>query len=186
MQLDLDGYPVTVIDTAGIRETDDPVEQEGVRRARARAADADLVLWLADLSQVAIQRDGTAPVWMVRNKIDLEAAGRPLADESGAGPVFQISASRGDGVPELIAALVGFAQRYFGGTEGGLIGRTRQRKLLQETVASLRRCIEVIGQGEELAAEELRTAAHSLGRLLGRVDVEDILDVIFREFCVGK
>ena len=58
-------------------------------------------------------------------------------------------------MPELIAALVGFAQSYFGGSEGGLIGRTRQRKLLQETVASLQRCVEVVGQGEELAAEEL-------------------------------
>ena len=185
VQLDLDGYPVTVIDTAGIRATDDPVEQEGVRRARSRAADADLVLWLADLSPVPVQHDGTAPVWMVRNKIDLEAATRPLADASGQG-VFQISASRGDGLSELIAALVGFAQNYFGGSEGGLIGRTRQRKLLQETAVSLRRCVQVVGQGEELAAEELRVAAHSLGRLLGRVDVEDILDVIFREFCVGK
>ena len=82
--------------------------------------------------------------------------------------------------------MVGFAQNYFGSSEAGLIGRTRQRELLQETAISLRRCVEVIGQGEELAAEELRMAAHSLGRLLGRVDVEDILDVIFREFCVGK
>ena len=187
VQLDLDGYPVTVIDTAGIRETDDPVEQEGVRRARARAADADLVLWLSDSPQVAIDQDGVAPIWTVRNKIDLEEAGRSLAEAVMPGQgIFQISASRGDGVPELIAALVGFAQRYFGGAEGGLISRTRQRKLLQETVASLQRCISVIGQGEELAAEELRAAAHSLGRLLGRVDVEDILDVIFREFCVGK
>jgi len=86
----------------------------------------------------------------------------------------------------LITALVGFARDYFGGSESGLIGRTRQRKLLEETVASLRRSIDVVGQGEELAAEELRTAVHSLGRLLGRVDVEDILDKIFREFCVGK
>ena len=187
VQLDLDGYPVTVIDTAGIRETDDPVEQEGVRRARARAADADLVLWLSDSPQVAIEHDGVAPVWTVRNKIDLEEARRSLA-EAGVPEQesFQVSASRGDGVPELIAALVGFAQRYFGGTEGGLISRTRQRRLLQETVTSLQRCVAVVGQGEELAAEELRTAAHSLGRLLGRVDVEDILDVIFREFCVGK
>jgi tRNA modification GTPase len=185
VQLDLDGYPVTVIDTAGIRETDDPVEQEGVRRARARAADADLVLWLADSVQAEVQQHGTAPVWLVRNKIDLAAGGRPLAHrEAEVG--FEISASRGDGLPALIAALVGFAQDYFGGSEGGLIGRTRQRKLLQETAASLRRCIDVVDAGEELAAEELRTAAHSLGRLLGRVDVEDILDVIFREFCVGK
>ena len=185
VQLDLDGYPVTVIDTAGIRETDDPVEQEGVRRARARAADADLVLWLTDSPRAAVQHEGVTPVWTVRNKIDLEAAGRPLADTQRQ-EAFQISAIGGDGVPNLIAALVGFAQAYFGGGEGGLIGRTRQRRLLQETAASLERSIEVVEQGEELAAEELRAAAHSLGRLLGRVDVEDILDVIFREFCVGK
>jgi tRNA modification GTPase len=187
VQLDLDGYPVTVIDTAGIRETDDPVEQEGVRRARARAADADLVLWLSDSPQAAIDHDGIAPIWKVRNKIDLEGAGRPLAEAVAPGQgSFQISASRGDGVPELIAALVDFTQHYFGGTEGGLISRTRQRKLLQETATSLRRSVAVVGRGEELAAEELRLAAYSLGRLLGRVDVEDILDVIFREFCVGK
>jgi tRNA modification GTPase len=185
VQLDLDGYPVTVIDTAGIRETDDPVEQEGVRRARARAADADLVLWMTDGSQAAVRHDGAAPVWMVRNKIDLEEGSRPLADVAGQ-RVFQISASRGDGLPELIAALVDFAQNYFGSAEAGLIGRTRQRKLLQETAVSLGRCIEVVGEGEELAAEELRRGANFLGQLLGRVDLDDILDVIFREFCVGK
>ena len=106
--------------------------------------------------------------------------------EGGSYPEFRISAARGDGLSELIAALVGFAQDYFGTSEGGLISRTRQRGLLQETVESLQRSIDVVGQGEELAAEELRRAAYSLGRLLGRVDVEDILDVIFREFCVGK
>src|SRR6478735_5638258 len=85
VQLDLDGYPVTVIDTAGIRETDDPVEQEGVRRARARAAEADLVLWLADTAGAEIDREGRAPVWLVRNKIDLDASGRPMAEEQGQG-----------------------------------------------------------------------------------------------------
>jgi tRNA modification GTPase len=184
VQLDLDGYPVTVIDTAGIRETDDPVEKEGVRRARARAAEADLVLWLADAA-VEPAHDGGAPVWLVRNKIDLVAE-RPGDDGAPARREFRISARRGDGLPELISALVGFAQDYFGAGDGGLIGRTRQRTLLEETGESLRRSIDVVGQGEELAAEELRTAAHSLGRLLGRVDVEDVLDVIFREFCVGK
>jgi tRNA modification GTPase len=187
VQLDLDGYPVTVIDTAGIRETDDPVEQEGVRRARARAAEADLVLWLADALNEEMTRQGTAPVWLVRNKIDLEAAGQPVVLEQGPATArFRISARRGEGIPELVSALIGFAQDYFGSSEGGLISRARQRRLLEETAASLRRSLDVIGKGEELAAEELRSAAHSLGRLLGRVDVEDILDVIFREFCVGK
>jgi tRNA modification GTPase len=196
VQLDLDGFPVTVIDTAGIRETDDPVEQEGVRRARARAAEADLVLWLVDgpdqqpspsalasvwrHDEIALAGGDKidlagGSVWIVRNKIDL-----------AAGPEGGISASRGDGIPKLLAALIEFAQVFFGSGEGGLIGRWRQRLLLIETAASLQRSLDVIGTGEELAAEELRAAAHSLGRLLGRVDVEDILDVIFREFCIGK
>ena len=106
--------------------------------------------------------------------------------ESDRGIEFGVSAARGDGVQELIAALVMFARDFFGSGEDGLIGRARQRQLLQATEGMLRRSIEVIGEGEELAAEELRGAAVALGRLLGRVDVEDILDVIFREFCVGK
>lgn len=186
VQLDLDGYPVTVIDTAGIRETDDPVEQEGVRRACARAAEADLVLWLADSAGEGGAREGGAPVWLVRNKIDLVGARSIGPAEKSARPEFWISAARGDGIPELITGLVGFAHDFFGSGEGGLISRTRQRKLLQDTADSLRRGIEVVGQGEELTAEELRRAVMSLGRLLGRVDVEDILDAIFHQFCVGK
>jgi len=189
VQLDLDGYPVTVIDTAGIRETADPVEQEGVRRARRRAAEADLVLWMIDAEHEERGPAGDAPVWVVRNKIDLDAVSgvslrRPAGAAGGTG--FEISAGRGDGVAELIAALVAFARDYFGSGEDSLIGRERQRKLLLQTVHSLQCSIAVMGSGEELAAEELRAVAHSLGRLLGRVDVEDVLDVIFREFCVGK
>jgi tRNA modification GTPase len=187
VQLDLDGYPVTIIDTAGIRETDDPVEQEGVRRARARAGEADLVLWLADTAGAPVEYHGAAPVWLVRNKIDLvredagalDEQGRPMAE-------YRISARSGAGLSELVGAMVGFAQNYFGGSEGGLIARERQRTLLLATADSLRRSLGAVGKGEELVAEDLRAAAHSLGRLLGRVDVEDILDVIFREFCVGK
>jgi tRNA modification GTPase len=187
VQLDLDGYPVMVIDTAGIRETDDPVEQEGVRRARMRAGDADLVLWMIDAEHEASGHAGEAPVWVVRNKIDLEEAGEVgISSEARVGTNFKISASRGVGVAELIEALVVFARDYFGSNEDGLIGRHRQRELLRATVASLRRSMAVAAQGEELAAEELRAAADSLGRLLGRVDVEDVLDAIFREFCVGK
>lgn len=179
VQLDLDGYPVTVIDTAGIRETDDPVEQEGVRRARARAAEADLVLWLTDATRSADTAiAGHAPAWIVRNKIDL--------DPEGAREGFAISASRSDGLSELMAALVRFAHDFFGEIESGVITRQRQRDLLQQTADALRRSLGAIDQGEELAAEELRIAAYALGRLLGRVDVEDILDVIFREFCIGK
>jgi tRNA modification GTPase len=193
VQLDLDGYPVTVIDTAGIRETSDPVEQEGVRRARARAAEADLVLWLFDGQHEKNLPGGAAPVWLVRNKVDLERVDAAIPGQAAAAggrgldnADFRISASLGDGMEPLITALIGFAQDYFGSGENGLIGRERQRKLLEQTASSLRRSIGAILQGEELAAEDLRMAAFSLGRLLGRVDVEDILDRIFREFCIGK
>jgi tRNA modification GTPase len=184
VQLDLDGYPVTVIDTAGIRETDDPLEQEGVRRARARVAEADLVLWLSETDDSKVPEDGNSPAWLVRNKIDLARA--PAAVSGNGDPSFAISASRGDGLGELISALVGFAQEYFGSTEGGLITRVRQRELLLLAAASLERSVVAVREGEELAAEDLRSAAYALGRLLGQVDVEDILDVIFREFCIGK
>jgi len=193
VQLDLDGYPVTVIDTAGIRETDDPVEQEGVRRAQARAEDADLVLWLVEGSQ-AIDPDATrslwkagegdrtgGSIWIVRNKIDLGGVG-----EAGPRGEFGISASRGDGIPQLVDALVTFASEFFGTSEGALVTRARQRDLLRQAADSLRRSLELVEEGEELAAEELRAAAYALGRLLGRVDVEDVLGAIFQKFCIGK
>ncbi|GLR89411.1 tRNA uridine-5-carboxymethylaminomethyl(34) synthesis GTPase MnmE [Bradyrhizobium iriomotense] len=192
VQLDLDGYPVIVIDTAGIRETDDPVEQEGVRRARARAADADLVLWLADADRSEESRPaGTAPVWTVRNKVDLdEQALRSEANKvKGPDPrarMFAISARRGDGLPELIRALVEFAAEFFGTSEGALVTRARQRDLLSQAAGSLERSLALFGEGEEIAAEELRAAAYALGRLLGRVDVEDVLGAIFQKFCIGK
>jgi len=186
VQLDLDGYPVTVIDTAGIRETDDPVEQEGVRRARRRAAEADLVLWITDAEHAGVSPEGNAPLWLVRNKIDLPGTDTRLAGCARGGGTFAISAKRGDGIADLISGLVDYAHQFFGSSEDGLIGRARQRELLERTVDSLRRSITVAGRGEELIAEELRSASYSLGRLLGQVDVEDILDVIFRDFCIGK
>jgi tRNA modification GTPase len=197
VQLDLDGYPVTLIDTAGIRTTDDPVEQEGVRRARLRAAEADLVLWITDAKgeggEGEIDAGAEAPLWIVRNKIDLEiaeqvgrAGANPKVSPGSRNEAFRISASRGDGISELVAALTAFVRDYFGSGEGALIGRERQRRLLREAAEALERSMAVVAAGEELAAEELRVAAQSLGRLLGRVDVEDILDVIFSQFCIGK
>ncbi|MBR1088810.1 tRNA uridine-5-carboxymethylaminomethyl(34) synthesis GTPase MnmE [Bradyrhizobium manausense] len=187
VQLDLDGYPVTVIDTAGIRETEDPVEQEGVRRARARAEAADLVLWLVegergvDPDVVASVGRSAGAVWIVRNKIDLDGAAvaRPRGE-------LGISASRADGIPELVDALVKFAADFFGTGEGALVTRARQRDLLTRASESLHRSLGLVEEGEELAAEELRAAAYALGRLLGRVDVEDVLGAIFQKFCIGK
>lgn len=192
VHLDLDGYPLTLIDTAGIRDTHDPVEQEGIRRARERARSADLVLWMVDASDANESLmdgvDNHAPVWTVRNKIDLavNSTTRKIVDPELRAHAFEMSAAQGEGVRELVAALVTFAQDFFGAVENGLISRTRHRTLLRETADSLQRAENATKIGDEILAEELRIAAHALGRLTGRVDVEDILDVIFREFCIGK
>jgi tRNA modification GTPase len=193
VHLDLGGYPMTLLDTAGIRDSDDPVEQEGVRRARSRAAAADLVLWVADLSASGTMVDeklSDTQVWRIKNKIDI-APPRPDRNESQFGQVinqsFAISAIDGTGVDGLVAALSDYAEQYFSQTEAVVVTRARHRQALVETVGALNRALSRShGEGEELIAEELRAAATTLGRLTGRVDVEDILDVIFRDFCIGK
>ncbi|MFZ5737913.1 MAG: tRNA uridine-5-carboxymethylaminomethyl(34) synthesis GTPase MnmE [Pseudomonadota bacterium] len=182
VQLDLDGYPVTVIDTAGLRDSDDPVEQEGVRRARLRAAAADLVLWLSTTTDASDPDVSGPEVWRVRNKIDLA---EDVPDLGLSQPDFGISAATGEGFADLLRELTRFAAHYFGSAEAGLITRERHRTLLADAAASLTRSL-VAGLAEEIVAEELRAAAHDLGRLLGRVDVEDVLGEIFGRFCIGK
>jgi tRNA modification GTPase len=190
VHLDLEGFPVTVLDTAGIRDTVDPVEQEGVRRARDRAAGADLVLWVTDATTTAdagpTEGQG-APVWQVRNKIDL--IGSPPTCSAGTCPktAFPVSALTGAGLPALIAALARHAGTALAGAETSLVTRERHRNALGEAVAALDRALAEGGGGrEDIIAEDLRLAARALGRLTGRVDVEDVLDVIFRDFCIGK
>jgi tRNA modification GTPase len=197
VHLDLAGYPVTLLDTAGIRDSDDPVEQEGVRRARERAAMADLVLWVSDAAAAdEAERNSVAglshaEIWLLQNKIDLVSANPGPRSESRpkewGNCSFAISATTGLGVGQFVAALTAYAANYFSATESVVITRARHRRALEETVASLERARREGGDGrEELIAEELRSAATTLGRLTGRVDVEDILDVIFRDFCIGK
>jgi tRNA modification GTPase len=268
VHLDLGGYPVTLLDTAGIRPTDDPVELEGVRRAQARAAEADLVLWLSDAREPAADRvagardpekrgavsrlrearfggrrkvgAGHAPigkdqvVWLVQTKADLASVSgeqsftgtesnlsstvndllpnlvrasltiRPEAltdvrNESVSGSMaktesatsaparsFRLSAVTGEGIEPLMAALAHEAAAQLDSGESVLITRARHRDALEETLAALRRVIAEPGRGEDLIAEDLRLAAAALGRLTGRIDVEDVLDVIFRDFCIGK
>ncbi len=187
VHLDLGGYPVVLLDTAGIRETIDPVEEEGVRRARARAADADLVLWLTGpLADLVLPPDvGAAPTWLVINKIDLLGGQPPSAAPAGQ-RTFAIAAEHGEGVAELASALGQAAADYFGSGESALVTRARQRGLLEIAVAALARAAEVGPGSDEILAEELRVAGHALGRLLGKVDVEDILSKIFNDFCIGK
>ena len=198
VHLDLDGYPVTLLDTAGIRDSAEPVEQEGVRRARERAAAADLVLWVIDPSAGGLAANGylenlaNAEIWLVRNKIDLavQVAPTPMrltSDNSECEFTLSISALTGIGMDALTAALSAYAETYFAATESAVITRARHRHALEETVAALDRALaRDHSTDEELVAEELRSAATTLGQLTGRVDVEDILDVIFRDFCIGK
>jgi tRNA modification GTPase len=190
VHLDLQGYPVTLLDTAGIRHSEDPVEQEGVRRAQARAADADLVLWLSDAtapSTAPPKRNESVPIWWIRNKVDLAAgAAEPRFGTIGQRS-FEISALHGTGVDDLLAELSLHASSVLQPSESVLITRERHRRVLQDAWDALRRALNSARNGaEDLIAEELRLAARALGRLTGRVDVEDILDVIFRDFCIGK
>ena len=193
VHLDLDGYPVTLLDTAGIRDSAEPVEQEGVRRARERAASADLVLWVIDPSAGGVAANEysenlvNAEVWLIRNKIDRACASAANANNSEYKFTISISALTGIGIEALTTALSAYAKTYFAATESTVITRARHRQALEETVAALDRAVaRGHANGEELIAEELRSAATTLGRLTGRVDVEDILDVIFRDFCIGK
>jgi tRNA modification GTPase len=193
VHLDLDGYPVTVLDTAGIRETDDPIEQEGVRRAQARADAADLVLWVVDAQAggSAVPSVGqAAPMWMIRNKIDLlDSALRRTqhGSDERSYDTYAISALTGAGVDALMAGLAAFVRDWLGRGEDVLITRERHRGALRQTIEALERALaESAAAREDILAEELRLAARALGRLTGRVDVEEVLDVIFRDFCVGK
>jgi tRNA modification GTPase len=185
VHLDLGGYPVTLLDTAGVRDSDDPVEQEGVRRARARADAADLVLWVEDATQPAGEKNGLKNQWLVHNKGDLvDSATEQLVESADT---FEISALTGAGLDRLVAKLTEFAAEFFSAAEPALVTRQRHRDALRETGDALGRAIAAGPAGqEELVAEELRLAARALGRLTGRVDVEDVLDVIFRDFCIGK
>jgi len=197
VHLDLDGYPLTILDTAGIRGSCEPVEQEGIRRARARAAEADLVLWVTDVSaggrmgtEMARLNEGS-PHWLIQNKIDLlrgpHAHGAAKKNECEL--IVSLSATEGEGLEELIAALARFATDFFARGENAVVTRARHRETLEQAVAALDRAVaQAAGAGprEELIAEELRQASSALGRLTGRVDVEDVLDKIFRDFCIGK
>jgi tRNA modification GTPase len=191
VHLDVGGYPMTLVDTAGIRETADPIEGEGVRRAKDRAAEADLILWVTDASAIGTgvrtfkEMPANSTHWTVINKVDLLVDKRGISCEQPSSPCakeFAVSAAAGTGIDELVAGLAAFARDYFT-AESALVTRARHRRALEDTVAALDRAL---AGTVELVAEDLRAAATTLGRLTGRVDVEDILDVIFRDFCIGK
>ncbi len=166
VHLDLAGRPVTLLDTAGLRDTSDPVEAEGIARARARAAGADLRLDLG-------------PGGNVVNRID-QSGDQPGVRDGMA----HVSAKTGAGLPELEAWLAEWAAATIPVGEPPVVTTARQTDLLARTLSALREA--AIEPDIVLAAESLRTAAHNLGRLTGRIDPETVLGAIFSRFCIGK
>jgi len=182
VHLDLDGLPVILTDTAGLRRAGGKLEVEGIRRALARAEAADLILWLIDTTKpVSAPPDaltrGQAPILPVRNKIDLA----PVSAAEGV----SLSAKTGEGIDTLVAELKARAHESLAaGSESPVVTRARHRAELEAALVALER-FRTAG-APELKAEELRIAARHLGRLTGRVDVDEVLGAIFSEFCIGK
>jgi tRNA modification GTPase len=180
VHLNLGGYPVTLVDTAGLRDGGDVIEQEGVRRAKLRATSADLSLRLYSADNFPQTLDATVEL-VVASKCDLEPAALPNG-------VLALSTKTGEGVEALLAEL---EQRVIKGMEvqeAPGITRIRHRQALEQAQEELQRALDgaAINKEPELIAEDLRLASRALGRITGRVDVEDLLDVIFSDFCIGK
>lgn len=182
VHLDLDGLPVILTDTAGLREAGGKVEVEGIRRALARVEAANLVVWLIDAKKpVSAPPEplarGRVPFLAVRNKIDLAPV--------GAAEGISLSAKTGEGIDTLVAELKARAREALvAGAESPAVTRARHRAELEGALAALERS-RTAGPSE-LKAEELRIAARHLGRLTGNIDVEEVLGAIFSEFCIGK
>ncbi|MDE0702863.1 MAG: tRNA uridine-5-carboxymethylaminomethyl(34) synthesis GTPase MnmE [Rhodospirillaceae bacterium] len=183
VRADLAGYAVIFADTAGLRddETAGDIEREGMARARFQAGNADLVLHVVDASAPAAGPPadvGAGPdrVLTVANKTDLAPA-PPAAD-------LGVSARTGAGIDSLLAAIEGRVTAAMGAAEHPALTRLRHRQCLEDASAALARALAATGA--ELAAEDLRLALRAMDRLIGRTDVEDLLDLIFRDFCIGK
>ena len=186
VHLDLGGYPAILTDTAGLREAAGAVEEEGIRRALARAGDADLRLVMLDAR--APEPDGTLAglidggALVVLNKTDLCDA--PPPREVAGAAALPVSALTGDGLDALTGRLRAAVEGCAASGASPAPTRLRHRLALEACLAALERAA---AQPEaELRAEDLRAAAAALGRLTGRVGVEDVLDAIFRDFCIGK
>lgn len=193
VRLDLGGYPVIVSDTAGIRETAGGIEQEGIRRSIGAARDADLVLWLtesgADFPPDSVSRETRIEaLWVVRTKSDLGVGVPPTRPSrgEGEGDVMTISAKTGEGLDTLVREIALAAANRIGDQASPALTQARHRQSLEVAVASLEAFLEGDLAAPELRAEDVRQAIHALGRITGRVDVEDVLGEIFGRFCIGK
>ncbi|MCO5090509.1 tRNA uridine-5-carboxymethylaminomethyl(34) synthesis GTPase MnmE [Bosea sp. (in: a-proteobacteria)] len=177
VRLDLAGLPVILIDTAGLRDSADPVEAEGVGRARALVARADLVLGLRGVDSEPYRIEAASRLLAVATKADL--AGPVLPGE------LPISVRTGAGLTELLDAIAARLRGLDPG-EPALLTRERHRIAVADAIAALQRAVTARHQEGELLAEDIRLAVVALERLVGRIDVEDVLDRLFAGFCIGK
>ncbi|MBL8599506.1 MAG: tRNA uridine-5-carboxymethylaminomethyl(34) synthesis GTPase MnmE [Devosia sp.] len=175
VSLDLGGRLVILIDMAGLRSSDSRAEAEGIRRAEAEIARADLVLWLIAPDVIPLAPPRRTPLWTVGSKADLG----PVAAE------YVLSADTGRGIAELLAALAGFAETAAGSGPPALLSRERDLVALAAARDAVERFLTE-GATDEIAAEHLRQASLALERLLGRIDTEQVLDRLFAAFCIGK
>jgi tRNA modification GTPase len=188
VKLDLDGLPIVVSDTAGIREATGSVEREGIRRTLGRAKAADLVLWMVDATDL----EAPAPaeldargdrLLVVVNKFDLLDGKVLQVLPEGA---LAVSALTGFGLDRLTLRLSAYARARIGTDEAPALTQARHRQQLLRCRAALSTFLNSPGEELELRAEDLRRAAQALGRITGAVDVEDVLGEIFGRFCIGK
>lgn len=189
VRLDLEGLPIIVTDTAGLRDTVHAVEREGIRRTLQRAEEAELIVWIEDVSLPASDRpeiltQRAADTIVVWNKADLVQS---VGETVGAEGVLPISVKTGWNVDRLIRRIADAARVRIAPREEPVVTQARHRQHLEACL----RHLEMFNRDEtgdlaELRAEELRLAANALGRITGRVDVEDVLDAVFARFCIGK
>ncbi|MBL4802900.1 MAG: tRNA uridine-5-carboxymethylaminomethyl(34) synthesis GTPase MnmE [Emcibacter sp.] len=193
VHLDIGGFPVTIVDTAGIRDSKDIIEVEGIRRAEARAKDADIKILMVEAADwpnipVRLKDQIDENVIILINKTDLHAV-KPedmACTEYSCLGVIGISAREEKGMAGFLSCLSGAVEKYMELSDVPNLTRIRHREALSDCLDHLNRFRQTPDKELVLLAEDLRMAARSLGVITGRVDVEDILDVIFSEFCIGK
>ncbi len=187
IHLNIHGYLVRLIDTAGMRETEDEIEAEGVRRAKQAAADADLTLVIYDIvsdTELFGLHDGLAAeqTLIIWNKADQSPSQAPSI--TSAIPSISLSALTGEGMDTLLEKISMIIESRLSANPSPLLTRNRHRHALAEALEFLERASHALPL--ELMAEEVRGAARSIGKITGHIEVDQLLDVIFREFCIGK
>ena len=190
LHLDIEGYPVTLIDTAGLRESDNIVEREGIRRALERSEYADLLIEVVDASipDARVSLSSHAERMILFNKQDRIADARsdPQVPARGEENAYFVSVKSGIGMDFFYDSFVKQIADLFDGAENILITRKRHEAYLRVCVDNVEKSLIYSDSPLEIRSEYLRMAGDELGKITGRIDVEDMLGVIFSQFCVGK